>query len=250
MTRLTIVTGWSPKGWQEYAARFYHSFMRGFSAVKFVAYTEVKQDLHRFEVRNVWEIPGARDFFEEYKDDRTANGRTPTPGWKSSAVTKGYNFRFDAVKFCRQAFIPYHALTLCDTEYMAWFDADVVVSRVENVENIVAMLPADKDVAYLGRKGRHSEIGFQLYSLRDGAFAVAGEFARLYGSREIFDLLEWHSAYAFDYAVQKMERLGRASCHNITPECTHSDVWNYSPLAKFSMHLKGDRKYAQNLRRV
>jgi hypothetical protein len=248
--KLTIVTGWSPKGWDVYARDFYHSFMRFFGDVKFVTYTEEPQELKNFTVRHVWDIPGARDFMSEFKDDELANGRQPAAGWKSSAVAKGYNFRFDAVKFCRQGFIPYHALTLCDTEYMAWFDADVRAFGSVAVERILEMLPSDKDVAYLGRKGRHSEIGFQLYSARDGAFAVAGEFARLYYSRDIFQLPEWHSAYAFDQAVRSMEKAGKAACHNITPECTHSDVWNYSPLAKFSVHLKGDRKYAPSIRRI
>jgi hypothetical protein len=247
---LTVVTGWSPKGWSEYASRFYHSFLVHMRDVKLVTYTEMPHTLARIEVRNVWDIPGARDFYDEYKDDKAANGRVPTEKWKSSAKAKGYNFRFDAVKFCRQAFIPYHALSLCDTEYMAWFDADVVALRSYPMESIVSILPPDKDVAYLGRQGRHSEIGFQLYSARDGAFAVAGEFARLYYSREIFQLPEWHSAYAFDQAVRTMEKRGRASCHNITPDSDRSDIWNASPLAKFSVHLKGDRKYASNIRRA
>lgn len=247
---LTIVTGWSPKCWRNYAFRFYQSFARFFPDTRIITYTEEPQQLNGFEVRSIWDIPGARDFIEEYKDDAAANGRKPTPKWKASAVAAGYNFKFDAVKFCRQGFIPYHALTLCDTEYLAWFDADVVATRAIPIEYITKLLPSNKDVAYLGRSEKHSEIGFQLYSARDGSFAVAGEFARLYYSRDIFAIKEWHSAYAFDAAVERMEKTGKAACHDITPGVTVGDVWSVSPLACFSAHLKGKRKYAQNIRRV
>lgn len=250
---LTIVTGWSPKCWKDYAYKFASTVSRYFTDFKIVTYTEEPQDLGRIQVRSLWDIPGVRDFIDEFKDDPLMNGREPRPDhkkWKTSELVNRYNFRYDAVKFCRQAFIPFHALAMCDTEYMAWFDADVVVTRNIPENYITSLLPKNRDVAYLGRSEKHSEIGFQLYSARDGAFAVAGEFARLYYSRDIFQLSEWHSAFAFDTAVERMKAAGKADCHDITPG-GFGDVWVRSPLCRFSAHLKGKRKYeSPNLSRL
>lgn len=235
---LTIVTGWSPSGWREYAHRFAATFPKYMpSTVKIVAYLEEVQDsIPGIEQRIVQDIPGCRWFLDKYRDDREANGRAVRSNWKQSAKDRGYNFRFDAWKFCRQGFIPYAASLECATDYMAWFDADVVAHAPVPEGFIESLLPAGKDVAYLGRAPKYSEIGFQLYDIRTAGPAML-HFSSLYTSENIFSLKEWHSAYAFDWAVRNSGVRG----HDLTPGGS-GNVWALSPLAKYTDHLKGKRK--------
>lgn len=233
---LTVCTGWSPKGWREYGEAFAHSFAQHWSPdVKLLAYVEEPVELPRGECRSVLEIPGCLEFIDKYRDDKRANGREIQADWKPAAKARGYHFRWDAWKFCRQGFIPLAAAKECETEYLAWFDADVVTFAPVQAQDITSLLPAGYAVAYLGRS-KWSEIGFQLYRLPD-ALPMLEQFAAYYRDETVFDLHEWHSAYVFD---RSRERSGVASCNMTSGK--EGNVWPYTPLAKFSTHLKGDRK--------
>lgn len=234
---LTICTGWSPKGWKEYGEAFAESFARYWpDDVKLLAYVEEPVDLPRGECRSVLDIPGCRAFIDKYRDDRRANGRDVQPHWKAAAKARGYHFRWDAWKFCRQGFIPLAAAQECETEYLAWFDADVVTFAPVVTQDVINLLPRGYSVAYLGRV-RWSEIGFQLYRLPD-AMAMLEQFAAYYRDETVFHLPEWHSAYVFDRAREQTKIAG----WDLTPG-REGDVWPYTPLSKFSFHLKGDQKH-------
>ena len=233
---LTVCTGWSPKGWIEYGEAFVHSAARHWSSdIRLLAYVEELIELPIGECRSVLQIPGCVEFIDKYRDDKRANGRDVQPNWKEAAKKRGYHFRWDAWKFCRQGFIPLAAAQECETEYLAWFDADVVTFADVSAKDITSLLPSGYDVAYLGRP-KWSEIGFQLYRL-PAALPMLEQFSRYYRDETVFDLHEWHSAYVFDRA---REATGIAGW-NLTPN-REGDVWPYTPLSKFSVHLKGDRK--------
>jgi hypothetical protein len=238
---LTIITGWSPEGWRQYAHRFADTFNKYWPrSVKCIAYTEEPQEVPNIEVRSVLDIPGCREFIEKYRDDKRANCRDVQPNWKQGAKDRGYNFRFDAWKFSRQGFIPWAAWVNCPTRYMAWFDADVITTRPVPEGFIESLLPEGKAVAYLGREPKHSEIGFQLYDLEHpSALAMLRIFRDLYASEAVFQLKEWHSAYAWDHARREASVPG----HNLTPN-GHGNVWIDSPLRQYTDHLKGKRKHA------
>lgn len=238
---LTIVTGWSPNGWREYAHRFASTMPKFFPVqTHFVAYVEEISDEvpDCIEQRYVTDIPGCKWFLDKYREDKQANGRAVQPNWKQSAKDRGYNFRYDAWKFSRQGFIPLAASLQCETDYMAWFDADVVAHAYVPDGFIESLLPKDKDVAFLGRAPKYSEIGFQLYDVRTAGPAMF-HFSSLYSSENIFSLKEWHSAYAFDWAVKN----SGVRAHDLTPGGT-GNVWMMSPLARYTDHLKGKRKNA------
>lgn len=238
MTTLTVCTGWSPKGYIEYGARFLETFERHWPAdVQLVVYGEEPCDLPRGEFIQLSEVPGCLEFIKRHKNNLAAQGKKVDPTWKPSAQRTGYNFRFDAWKFCRQGFIPMHAAARCNTELLCWLDGDVVTLKDIPWQFIQSLLPKDKDVAYLGRDHTHSEIGFQLYRIPH-AFPLLSEFRTLYNSDRVFRLKEWHSAYVFDTARQLVapERL-----HNLTPG-GRGHVWVQSPLAEYTDHVKGKRK--------
>lgn len=235
---LTICTGWSPSGWHEYGEDFVRTF-RQYAApdVKLVAYVEESQQLERVEVRQVRAIPGCGEFLERHEADAAARGRAPAPSWKERDQRAGYNWRFDAVKFCRQAFIPDDAAARCETDHLAWFDGDVRFLAPFDAATVTKLLPVGCAVAYLGRGAKHSEIGFQLYRVPDAA-PLLRAFRFLYSTDQVFQLKEWHSAFAWDHARRLAAGLVG---HDLTPG-GHGHVWHQSPLRFFSDHLKGDRK--------
>lgn len=239
---LTVVTGWSPAGLHEYGRLFLHTFLKFWPAdVQLVVYVEHKHDLPaeaagRVELRSFFDIPCAADTLALY-DSQVHRGKVPTDKWKRSAREKGYNFRFDAWKFCRQGIIPIHAsLHLEVGDLMVWLDGDVATTARIPPGFIEGLLPKGSDVAYLGRDPKHSEIGFQLYR-RGGSRALLQEFSDLYSTGEILKRKEWHSAYAFDIA--RVESGIRA--HNLTPGGS-GNVWQQSPLQRYMVHNKGERK--------
>lgn len=236
---LTIITGWSPKGWNEYGKNFIASFIKYWpKGTKLVVYTEDNQLIEGAEVRNVLEVPGCYDFIKRWGGDRAAIGRAPSASWKRACVMKGYNFRFDAVKFCRQGFIPYDAaLKLDGGDLLCWLDGDVVTTAPVPEGFIESLLPPNKAVAYLGRGDKFSEIGFQLYRVPQ-AIEMLREFSDTYSSNEVFKLREWHSAYIFDRARSITETSG----HDLTPG-GRGHVWKTSVLDRYMTHLKGERKY-------
>lgn len=245
---LTIVTGWSPEGWTDYAHRFVESFYRFWpSDVRCVAYVEDDQQLdrprgreHAIELRSVLEIEGSRAFLEKYRHDARANGRAPTPQWKPAWRDAGYCFRFDAWKFSRQGFIPLHAARLLrDDEMLCWLDADVVTHTKVPAGFVESLLPSGKAVAYLGRGDKHSEIGFQLYRL-PAALPLLVMFSDSYRCESVFRLREWHSAFVFDHA----RVASRVPGHDLTPGGS-GRVFEASPLGRYMTHLKGDRKYTE-----
>lgn len=229
MPNLTIVTGWSPTGFQQYGWRFLETFARYWPKyVRLIAYMEEPVEMPKGECRRrlLSEIPGCMEFLERSNTTLT-RGRAPSAKWKEKEIRRGYSYRFDAWKFCRQAFIPYHAAQGLD-DYMVWLDADVV-TREPIPEGWIESLITD-DVVYLGRR-KHSDIGFIGCRL-PGAMPVLKRFYDYYATDAVFDLPEWHSAYVFDVA---REGVGT----NLTPG-GQGHVWLKSPLYPRLDHLKGE----------
>lgn len=234
---LTVCTGWAPSGYSEYGRRFVESFAKHWpSSVRLIVYGEEPVLLPRGEMLPLSAIPGAAEFRERHRDSRRATGRDAKPFWRANWKASGYNFRWDAWKFSPQGFIPWHAAQICGTDHLCWLDGDVVTTKDVPEGFIESLLPAGKDVAYLGRRGVHSEIGFQLYRLPQAA-PMLHRFRETYHSDEVFQLPEWHSAYVFDHA----RRETRIAAHNLTPD-GEGHVWFQSPLAAYTDHLKGKRK--------
>lgn len=247
---LTVVTGWSPAGYLEYGRRFADTFAKYWPKdVNLVVYGEERCELPRGEFRTLDQIPGCMEFLLRH-DNRPARGEVPGIGfenrWKVKHYASGYNFRFDARKFSRQGFIPWHAAhRLVASEqagYLCWLDGDVVTHRKvppRFLENLT-----DFDVSFLGRGDKHSEIGFQLYKLPEAPAShpntldFLAEFMRMYVSDEVFGLREWHSAYVWDYVRRQFPAW---MFKDLTPG-GHGHVWQQSPLRVYTEHYKGKRK--------
>jgi hypothetical protein len=234
---LTVISGASPKGMREYGQAFLDSFAKHWpTSVRLLFYTEEPVAMPRGENRLIWDIPGCRDFIERHRENRAANGREPRIGWKDRDRQTGYSYRYDAWKFCRQGFIPLAAAQEIGDGLLCWLDGDVVTHRDVPEGFIESLLPAGKDVAYLGRGEKHSEIGFQLYRLPH-ALPLLERFRSWYASDGVFGLREWHSAFVWDLA----RRESGLRAHDLTPGGS-GHVWMQSPLRQYTDHKKGDRK--------
>lgn len=247
---VVIATGWSPRGQLEYGNRFEagaHLWPKG---VDLVAYVEdlpeggwVASPGAPMIRRSLWDCPGQREFIARHAADLAANGRQFRPGmnWKQRDRAAGYSFRYDAVKFSRQCFIPEAAAAdLPDGTILVWLDGDVVTHSPVPTGWIEGLL-GDADGAYLGREPKHSEIGFWCVRLGPATREFLAQLAELFRADLIFGLKEWHSAYAWDHLRRANAQLLPIVWRNLTPG-GHDHVWHQSPLARYTDHLKGPRK--------
>lgn len=238
----TVCTGFSPAGRVEYGQRFLDSFHENWPLdVGLRCYVEEPTRVPRAGMVMLWECGGIREFIERNKSIPENCGAAPVKGWRDKDYKAGYCFKFDAVKFSRQAAIPHHSAGwLKDGAALCWLDGDVVTRR-EVPRGFVEKLLGQHDLVYLGREGTHSEIGFWAVRLNERTRAFLADFAETYTSGRVFGLPEWHSAYVFDHCRVKAERNGLRA-NNLTPD-GRGHVWfQCAALAAYTDHTKGKRK--------
>lgn len=186
---------------------------------------------------------GYQGFMDRNGGSPTACGKRPAPGanWKPKCLREGYNFRFDAVRFAGQGFIPDLAAGyMLDGDILCWLDADVV-THAQVPEGFIEGLIGDADGAYLGRGEKHSEIGFWAIRLNEGTRVMLRVFADAYRTDNLFTLKEWHSAFVWDWARRWAEDMHDVQMRDLTPG-GHGHVFEQSPLSPFLLHKKGQRK--------
>jgi hypothetical protein len=258
---LTVCTGWNLAGWHQYGRRFLESFEANWPAdVKLEICGErdameatsaaagALEPRREITFRTLAAIPGCEGFIAEHGGDPVKCGRARRRdhNWKERAVAAGYNWRYDAVKFCRQGFIPHYVANRMGFEhrpsdFLCWLDGDVVThAKISHESVVTGLLPPSKSIAYLGRDPKHPDIAFQLYRLGDQrALEFLRNFKLEYSTGHVFDLKEWHSAFVWKHTLSRPYFLQVA--HNLTPGGS-GHVWHQSPLAQWGDHLKGDRK--------
>ena len=126
----TICTGWHPEGFDLYGQQFIQSFDRYWpDEIKIRCWVE---DINigpmcRAVKYSLWHCEGIENFISYNQRIMSHCGKHPVKGWRTKDHRRGYCFRYDAVRFCKQMFIPEDAAKrLPDGEVLAWFDADVV----------------------------------------------------------------------------------------------------------------------------
>ena len=232
----TVVTGFTPEGYEEYGREFIETFENFWPrSIHLVVYTWEPTKLSRGEDLPIpWECVR---FLDKHAENDAARGRVYRTGmrWKAKEIEQGYSFRYDAWKFSQMAFYTRDAMRYVEDGVLVWMDADVVTFK-QVPEGFVESLLGDAVVAYLGRRGTHSETGFVAFRL-PYAERLINEWADLYATGRIFALAEWHSAHAFDIAKDTTCMEGR----DLTPG-GRGHVWFQSPLGKYMDHRKGPRK--------
>lgn len=239
MGDVIVVTGWSDKGYIEYGKKFAETFAEFWPEnYKLAVYSETPVDLPRGECRSLWSCPGVKEFIDKHKDDPIATGKKATRLWAQRRHGK-YNFRFDAVKFCRQIFIPLHASSLAnEDDVIVWLDGDVV-TFAKVPDKYIEKTIGGHDLCYLGRKKHYPEIGFWACKNNAAGRGFMSLMVRMYTSGRVFDLTEWHSAWVFNHCRNDLVKKGSLNERDMTPGGS-GHVWFQSSLKAFSDHLKGD----------
>lgn len=147
------------------------------------------------------------------------------------------NYRYQAARFAWKVFAMTMPQLQEGVDWLVWLDADVEVVAKPDWD---AVLKEDADVCYLGRPNwDHSETGFLAWNMRGRGAEALRELRRTYISGEVFLEKQWHDAWLFDRVRERMDLVG----HNLSPTCYGLDAWDVSPLAKWSVHHKGNRKF-------
>ncbi len=228
---------------ETYGRQFVESFAKFWpKSHELVVYADRPMPLPRGEWRDLMEIDGLAAFQARHADNPTAHGKQKAEGWRVRDLQSGYSFRHDAAKWAYQAMTPSAAADgLVEDDILVWLDADTVTTSPVPEKWIETLLD-DKDVAYLGREGSHSEIGFMAFRMLPGR-QIVDRFADIYRTDEVFKLTETHSAFVFD--VARVE--AGLPEHNLNPG-GKGHVWPTSALAEYTKHLKGNRKFTTQVR--
>jgi hypothetical protein len=122
-------------------------------------------------------------------------------------------------------------------------DADTICHSPISIAQIKRLIPQDKDLCFLGRKGKFSECGLYSMNLRSPAVQqFLQKFQWMYDNAEdgIFKLAEWHDSFVFD-AVRNYVKTNELdwSSHLVTGE-GHPLI--NSEWGAWLDHLKGGRK--------
>jgi len=240
----TVITSMWGTAYERYGARFLESAAKFWAPdVRLIVMSDgmvPRSAVSRPGDRLLDMPPDWGKFRARHADNPAANGRAVSPKWKPKDRVLGYNWRFDAVKWCAQAFVPEAAAALLpDGELMVWLDADVV-TFAPLAASLFEDLVGDADGAYLGRGQKHSEIGFWAVRLSPQTRNMIALFARLYRDDQVFALKETHSAFVWDEARRACERDG-LRMRDLTPG-GRGHVYPNSPLGKYLDHCKGQRK--------
>jgi hypothetical protein len=189
--------------------------------------------------------PAFRDMCKPYPErsgiieDVTTIGKPLA--WKTQRENgQPYHFRLDAVKFSRKVFCLHHFCQNTMADVALLMDADTSVKDQVYDTHLLEMIPPEADIALLERDHEYSEAGFYMVNLRAGGKWLAGNFADLYLSGDVFELEQWHDSWVLDWVI----RVGayRAVSLSGNGAATNNPLAN-GPLGKWFDHVKGrDRK--------
>lgn len=237
---LTVVTSFSPAGFQQYGQNFVRTFRQFWPAeVGLRVYHEGEFDLEGVTCVDLLETEPCRSFLERYVGNPFAEGRQPYPGraWKEDQ-RHPRNFRFDAVKFARKVFAIAHAARAVKSGRLFWIDADMETTAPVRIPFLHKMLPDTVGISHLARPGYHSECGFVGYNLdHPGVLEFIVDFEHVYSADRFFSFAEWHDSFIFDRLLEKSQ----VKTFEI-PHSNRSMPVEHSALRPYFVHYKGARK--------
>jgi hypothetical protein len=228
---LLAVTSFHPAGWT-YAQNCLKGLAESFPG-RIVAYAEeVPEFDSRIELRDFYEIKGVNEYLEKIKRVFGANGHQ----------INGYDYRFDANKFCRKVFA--QDAVFDEDQYVFWIDADCVFFKPIEEEFLVSLVK-DVPFAYMGRGKQgsyvsYTETGFLGFNTKHKDFpAFRAKYLSYFTSGRIFQQLRgWHDCIAFDHAREGIKG------NNLSPNGQGmNDVLRNTVLAPYMEHLKGRKKF-------
>jgi len=227
--RPTVVTTFSPQGYQCYGRAFVQSFLQQEKEALLVCYHEsmdVDQIAPNLEWRNLDADMDRKQFIAEHGSDpaKVSDARFPN---------------HQSIRFCHKVFAITHAARLKRSGWLVWLDSDVVITGKPEWDDV---LPATASLAFLGRPHyAYTECGFVGYQLDDQRVQKMLEDMRsYYVSGEIFTRpdRDHHDSRCFDICRER-SGIPNDRQHNISRNKLGTHVWPLTPLQKWSTHNKG-----------
>lgn len=238
----TVVTSFSPSGYESYAHNFVSSFQLYLpNDVNLICAWEgvhPAADLNGFDLMST---EPARSFYNRWASSRIVKGQQEgEKKWGPKARRLGYSFRHDAYRFSHKVFAVAAAARYTVRGKLYWVDADVVANRPITTRFLDTMLPDDCEMCYIPRRGYHSELGFVGYNLNH---PETREFIKAYEQQYSLDLFlqddAWDDCHQFDYLAKKR----RPMC-NLIQGRSVAQPFDTSVLGHYMTHNKGRRKVA------
>ena len=244
--KYAVVTTFHEEGLKKYAQRMIDSFCEHWpEKVTLHIYPElcnpaVKNHNH-VTLKRLEEVPELMAFKEKWKNVPKANGNVMDDPVRSKRKDAGKGFKWHAIRFAHKVYAIFDAAKNTDADILIWMDADMVCHSPITMSTLQRLIPVDKDICFLGRKGKYTECGLYSMNLRSTAVQeFLKHFQWMYDNAEdgIFKLAEWHDSFVFD-AVRNHVKTNELdwSSHLITGE-GHPLInceWG-----AYLDHLKGD----------
>ena len=257
---IAVVTTFHKEGYELYGKRMIDTFLKNWPQdVKLYVYAEncdVSESAPNLIVKDLHSSsPELVAFKEKWKDVPKANGDVSSDPIRSRRKDAGKGFKWHAVRFAHKVYSIFSCSRETDADVLMWMDADTICHSPITMQDLEKMIPTNKELCYLGRKGKYSECG--LYSMNLKCSLVRDflkEFQRVYDDAEngIFLMDEWHDSYVFDQVRQRFPKLHQhdwaASLNDLRPRPGMSAGEGH-PLINCEWgawldHLKGGRKSA------
>jgi hypothetical protein len=257
--KYAVVTTFHAEGYRQYAQRMIETFVKNWpQEVKLHLYPENVNPLIPLGanielVDLVTGVPDLARFKSQWKSVPKANGDISGIPRISSRNDNHKSFKWDAVRFAHKVYAIFHCAKNTDADVLIWMDADMVCHSPVAMEIITRLIPADKDLCFLGRNGKFSECGLYSMNLKsESVQKFLKEFQRMYDDAEsgIFLLDEWHDSFVFDSVRNRFPYLNQLSWSqqlgDLRPSLT-STLGEGHPLINsewgaYLDHLKGERK--------
>jgi len=245
--KYTVCTTFNADGYEKYGRRMIQTFLQTWPAeVTLVVYAEscvVAETAPNLVVHNIGIVDALTTFKSIWQRVPKATGNVQDDPVRSKRKDAGKGFKWDAVRFAHKVYSIFHCARSISTNWLLWMDADTVCHSAITVTDLDRLCPQDRDLCFLGRRGKYSECGLYAMNLANtDTKTFLQKFQRMYDDSEsgIFTLDEWHDSYVFD-AVRKQCNLKELdwSGHLITGE-GHPLI--NSEWGAYLDHLKGARK--------
>ena len=246
--KYAVVTTFHPEGLKKYAQRMIDGFCENWpTEVTLHIYPEnCNPRINNHEHVTLFDLASVQplnEFKNKWKNVPKANGDVSNDPIRSKRKDSGKGFKWDAVRFAHKVYAIFDCAKQTDADILIWMDADTICHSPITMTDIQRLIPADKDLCFLGRRGKFSECGLYAMNLRSEAVQnFLKRFQQMYDDAEngIFQQDEWHDSFIFD-VVRRNSVLKELdwSSHLITGE-GHPLI--NSEWGAYLDHLKGDRK--------
>lgn len=211
--KISVVTTFHKAGYEKYGKKMIQTFIQNWpSDVKLYVYAEeceVAESAPNLVVRNLHTAsPELVAFKNKWKNVPKANGDVSSDPIRSKRKDSGKGFKWDAIRFAHKVYSIFACAKECDSDILFWMDADTICHSPVTITQLAAQCPIDKDLCFLGRKGKFSECGLYSMNLKSkNVQTFLQRFQNFYDDAEngIFKLDEWHDSFVFDAVRQTMQ---------------------------------------------